>query len=155
MRTALAALTAWAAVSGISAQTGKSAESSAVKAAVTQFVDAFNKGDLKTIAAVCADQTDIVDEFPPHQWHGAGACTKWTADFDADAKKRNITDAVVTLGQFRHVDVSGNVAYVVVTGDYDFKLAGKPVKETSSTMTLVLHKSAGKWRLSAWTWSKA
>ena len=155
MRIALAALTAWATLSGISAQTGKSAESTAVTAVVTQFVGAFNKGDTKVIAATCADQTDIVDEFPPHQWHGAGAALKWVADFDTDAKKRNITDAVVTLGQFRHVDVSGNVAYVVVSGDYDFKLAGKPVKETNSTMTLVLHKSAGHWRISAWTWSKS
>ena len=73
------------------AQTGGSPET-AVMATVNQFVNGFNKGDTKTAAAACADQTSIIDEFPPHEWHGAGACAKWMADFDAWAKKNAITD---------------------------------------------------------------
>ena len=29
------------------------------------------------------EQTSIVDEFPPHEWHGPGACATWAKDFDA------------------------------------------------------------------------
>src|SRR5215510_12903640 len=83
-----------------------------VMSTVTQFVDSFNKGDAKTAAASCADQTIIIDEFPPHEWHGAGACMTWMNDYDADAKKNAITDGSVTLAKPKHVDVSGDHAYV-------------------------------------------
>ena len=72
-----------------------SSEKAAVMTPVNQFVDAFNKGDTKTAAAMCADQTSIIEEFPPHEWHGAGACLTWMNDYDADAKKNGITDGVV------------------------------------------------------------
>src|SRR5580704_13108528 len=75
----------------------------AVMATVHQFVDGFNKGDTKTAAAACADQTSIIDEFPPHEWHGAGACAKWMSDYDANAKKDGITGGMVTLSEPWHV----------------------------------------------------
>ena len=127
----------------------------AVTTTVQHFVDSFNKGDTATAKAVCADQTAIIDEFPPYQWNGTGACAKWMADYDTDAKKNSITDGVVNLGTPRHVDVAGNRAYVVVPADYAYKEKGKPVKETASTLTIVLTKSAAGWRISAWTWSKS
>ena len=119
-----------------------------------QFVDGLNKGDIKTAAAACADQTSIIDEFPPHEWHGAGACSKWAEDFDADAKKNGITDGVVTLGKARHIDVTGDRAYVVIPADYAFKMKGKPMKEVGSTLTVALQKGPSGWRETAWAWSK-
>ena len=58
-------------------------------------VDGFNKGDTKTAAAACADQTAIIDEFAPHAWQGTGACLAWMKDYDSDAKKEGITDGIV------------------------------------------------------------
>jgi len=126
----------------------------AVMKAVQGFVDAFNKGDTKAALAMCAEQAQIIDEFPPFEWHGAGACAKWFADYDADAKKNAVTDGVVTLGTPRHVDVAGDHAYVVVPADYAFKANGKPDKEIASSLTVVLRKGAAGWRISAWAWSK-
>ena len=126
----------------------------AVMKAVQGFVDAFNKGDTKAALAMCAEQAQIIDEFPPFEWHGAGACAKWFADYDADAKKNAVTDGVVTLGSPRHVDVAGDHAYVVVPADYAFKANGKPDKEIASSLTVVLRKGAAGWRISAWAWSK-
>jgi hypothetical protein len=125
-----------------------------VMVTVLQFVDAFNKGDTKVAAAACAAQTSILDEFPPHEWHGADACTKWMSDYDADAKKNGITDGVVTLGTPRHVDITADRAYVVVPADYTFKQKGKAVKETGSILTLALQKGAGGWRITGWAWAK-
>ena len=139
---------------GIAAETDRSAESASVLSAVNQFVDAFNKGDTKAMAAACADQTSIIDEFAPHEWHGAGACLKWINDYDMDAKKRKITDGLVTLGKVRHVDVDGDVAYVVVPTDYVYKMGGKPVKETNSTITVALRKITSRWRITAWAWAE-
>ena len=125
-----------------------------VMAPVHQFVDGFNKGDTKSALAACADQTSIIDEFPPHEWHGAGACAKWADDYDANAKKDGITDGMVILGKPRHVDVTGDLAYVVVPANYRFKQKGKPVSEIGSMLTVALQKGPAGWRMTAWTWTK-
>jgi len=130
------------------------AEQKAAMAVVNQFTDAFNKGDTKAAAAVCAEQTSIIDEFPPHEWHGAGGCGKWMADFDADAKKNGITDGNVKLAAPKHVDVTGDRAYIVVPADFSFKQKGKPVKEAGSLLTVALQKGGNGWRITGWSWSK-
>jgi ketosteroid isomerase-like protein len=136
-----------------SAQTSGPAQT-AVLATVHKFVDGFNKGDIKMIVATCAEQTSILDEFPPHEWHGTGACAKWVSDFDADAKKNGITDGVVTLSKPSHVDVTADLAYVVIPANYTFKQKGKPVSEAGSIITLTLQKSQSGWRITGWSWAK-
>jgi hypothetical protein len=126
----------------------------AVLASVHQFVDAFNKGDTKPLVASCADQTSILDEFPPHEWHGAGACARWVSDFDLDARKNGITDPVVTLSTPSHVDISAERAYVVIPANYNFKQKGKAVTEVGSIITLTLQKSQAGWRITGWSWAK-
>ena len=128
-------------------------EQTEVMAPVHQFVDGFNKGDVNSALATCAEQTSIIYEFPPHEWHGAGACAKWAGDYDANAKKEGITDGVVTLGKPRHVDVTGDRAYVVVPANYAFKQKGKAKKETNAAMALSLQKTAAGWRITGWSWA--
>jgi ketosteroid isomerase-like protein len=138
----------------LAAGSAAATEKTDVMVPLHQFVDAFNKGDIKAAVAQCAEQTSIIDEFPPHEWHGAGACSTWANDFDADAKKNGITDGIVTLGKPRHVDVTADKAYVVVPANYTFKQKGKPVKEMGSTLTVALQKAAAGWRITGWTWTK-
>jgi ketosteroid isomerase-like protein len=127
---------------------------SAVLAIVHQFVDGFNKGDTKTALAACADQTSIIDEFPPHEWHGPEACTRWMNDYDANARKQGLSDGIVTLSSPLHVDVAGDRAYVVIPANYTLKQNGKPVRETGSTFTFALQKSPAGWRIIGWSWAK-
>ena len=129
-------------------------EKTDVMVPVHQFVDGFNKGDIKSALAACAEQTSIIDEFPPHEWHGAGACSTWAKDFDADAKKNGVTDGKVTLGSPRHVDVMADRAYVVVPANFTYKQKGKPAKETGSMLTISLQKAAAGWRMTGWAWTK-
>jgi len=129
-------------------------EKTDVMVPVHQFVDGFNKGDIKSALAACAEQTSIIDEFPPHEWHGAGACSTWANDYDADAKKNGITDGIVTLGNPRHVDITGDRAYVVVPANFTYKQKGKPAKETGSMLTISLQKAAAGWRMTGWAWTK-
>jgi ketosteroid isomerase-like protein len=129
-------------------------EKTSVMSCVNQFLDAFNKGDAKAAEAVCADQMSIIDEFPPHEWHGAGACSIWFNAYDVDAKKNGITDGIVTFSNPRHVDITADRAYVVVPADYTFKKKGKQVKETGSMFTVALHKGEGGWRITGWAWTK-
>ena len=142
------------AVAILAAGPAAASEKTDVMVPVQQFIDGFNKGDTKTALAACADQTSIIDEFPPHEWHGAGACSTWANDFDADAKKNGITDGIVALGSPRHVDIMGDRAYVVVPASYTFKQKGKLVKETGSTLTVALQKGAAGWRMTGWAWTK-
>jgi len=121
-------------------------------APVQQFMDGFNKGDMKLALAACADETSIIDNFAPHEWHGAGACAKWASDFDAAVKRDGITDGKVALGKPKHVDVTVDRAYVVVPATYTYKLKGKPMK-LYGQWTAALQKLPAGWRLTGWTWS--
>ena len=150
MRKLLIAVIVVVAVAGLAA----GSEQTEVMAPVRQFVDGFNKGDAKSAVAACADQTMIIDDFPPHLWHGAGACASWASAYEADAKKNGIVDGVVTLGKPRQVDITGDVAYVVVPASFSYKQNGKLVKEAGATFTLVLQKGMAGWRITAWAWAK-
>jgi ketosteroid isomerase-like protein len=125
-----------------------------VMAPVHQFVDSFNKGDAAKVVAACAPQTAIVDEFPPHVWQGPGACSAWLKDYDLDSQKRVITDGFVKLGKPQHVDVSGDIAYIVVPANYTYREKGKKVTEAGSVLTLTMRKAATGWQITAWTWAK-
>jgi ketosteroid isomerase-like protein len=127
-------------------------EKTDVMAVVNQWNDGFNKGDTKSALAACADQTSIIDDLPPHEWHGAGACSKWMKDADAYFKKNEITDAVSTLGKPRHIDVAADRAYVVIPASFTYMQKGKPVKETS-TVTMSLQKTESGWRITGWAWA--
>ena len=49
-------------------------------AAVRQYIDAFNRGDAKAMAATCADPMQILDGMTPHVWHGPTATEDWYGD---------------------------------------------------------------------------
>jgi hypothetical protein len=130
------------------------AEQTDVMATVNQLVTAFNTGDSKGLVALCTGEMCIIDEFPPHEWHGSGTCAKWLADYGADAKKNGITDGAVSIGQPRHVDITGDRAYVVVPANYTYQENGKPKNETNATWTFTLQKVEAGWRVTGWAWAK-
>ncbi len=129
-------------------------EQIAVMATVHQFVDGFNKGDVKSALAACASPASIIDDIPPHEWHGPTACSDWSSAYNANAKKNEITDGIVTLGTPWHVDVTGGRAYVVVPVTYTYKQKGIPVTESGSIFTVALKKVAAGWRITAWAWAQ-
>ncbi|SDS33108.1 hypothetical protein [Opitutus sp. GAS368] len=126
----------------------------AVLKPVDQFLDGFNKGDTKMMLAAGAEQMSILDEFPPHEWHGAGAFAQWMSDFDADAAKHGITNGSVSAGKPSHIDITGADAYVVIKANYSFKRRGKFEEEIGSTITVTLHQGADGWRITGWAWAK-
>lgn len=128
-------------------------EQKAVMTVIDQFVDGFNKGDVPKAIALCTDDMAIVDEFPPHAWHGSGTLAKWLGDYDTNAKKEGISDGFVKAKAPRHLDVQGDYAYAVVPSDYTWKLKGKPMKEEDSLFTFALHKGSGGWKITGWAWS--
>ena len=55
-------------------------------AAVRQYVDAFNNGDPKAMAAACADPMQILDGMSPHVWQGPTAAEDWWTDALAEGE---------------------------------------------------------------------
>ena len=130
------------------------AERNAVLAVAHQFTDGFNKGDVKSALAACAAPVAIIDEFPPYNWQGQTACADWARDFDADSKKNNVTDSIVTLGRPMHDNITGDRAYLVIEAKYTFKQNGKKMVEPKSLLSVALQKGPDGWKITSWTWSK-
>jgi len=125
-----------------------------VMAPIHQFIDSFDKGDFQSAGAVYAPDASILDDFPPHYWHGVTAFTDWNHDLQASLQQGGATDLVVTLGKPRHIDVTGDRAYVVAPSSLAFKVHGKKTGEKGSTMTFALQKLADGWRITAWCWAQ-
>ena len=122
--------------------------------AVRQYIDSFNKGDIKGMTAMCANPSSILDGMHPHSWLGPTACEDWYKDVLAEGKREGATGYIVTLGKPRHLDVKGDSAYVVLPTTMSFKHHGKQVTQTGATWTVALHKFDDGWRIAAWAWSK-
>jgi hypothetical protein len=144
---------ALALVVALTAGTAAATDRTDVMATVQQFIDGFNKGDVKSALATCASPVSIVDEFPPYAWQGANACADWANDFEANATRNGITDSVVTLQKPKHVDLAGDRAYVVVPANYDYKVKGKKTSQKGSIMAVALQRTSAGWRITGWSWA--
>ena len=82
--------------------------------AVRRFVEGFNNDDVDLAQAACADETSIIDDFPPYAWAEQGATTRWYRDMAVFAEEYGTSDCSVMLDEPRHVIVSDRLAYVVV-----------------------------------------
>ena len=126
------------------------AEKDDVVAAVHRYLDHLNKPEG---LAMCDSQVSILDEFPPHEWHGPTACADWFKGLVAYDEKNGITDGDATLGKPWTVDVTGDRAYFVAPMTYTYKQNGKSVKETASFAVALKLTQAG-WRIASWTYAK-
>src|SRR5262249_40406808 len=122
-------------------------------AVIKEFQSDFNNGNSNWVQ-LCADQTSIIDEFPPYAWSGSGTCSQWGKDYDADAKKNGVTDPSVWFGAAKHLEITGDRAYVVLPASYSYKHKTKPLKKAGGTLTISLQNTGNNWRITAWTWSR-
>jgi ketosteroid isomerase-like protein len=107
--------------------------------------------DAKAVAA-CADDASVIDDVPPFEWHGPGACSKWAKDYEAFLQKEAMTDVAGTIGKPRQLTITGNNAFAVVPSTFTYTKNGKPSKVTA-TATFSLHKTAAGWRITGWAWT--
>ena len=142
---ALAALSVRAAVAVAS-------DTSDVMAVVHQLVGGF-KYDRSSALAVCADEASIIDSIAPMEWHGRGACAKWFDAYDEEVKTGGITNPVLTLGNPKHLDFSGDTAYLVAAMTYTYEQGGKLKKQTGGTVTMSLKKGQSGWRITGMAWT--
>jgi hypothetical protein len=110
-------------------------------AAVRQYIDGFNKGDAKVMAATFAVPGSILDGMAPHVWQGPTATQDWYRDVLVEGEQHGASDYFVTLGEPLHNNVTGESAYVVV-----------PATMTSRWAASRLHNPARSflWRYASW-----
>ena len=123
-----------------------------LEAPIHQFVDAFDKGDMKAAGAAFLPSVTIIDEVPPHYWQGANAFAAWGADLQKDSKAGGLTDESVTLGKVTDEIVSGSEAYVVIEATFAYKQKGVAMREPAH-MNYALKKTAAGWKIAGWAWS--
>lgn len=131
---------------------GAFAEESAITIPIRQFIDAFNKGDVKSAEAAHVADVVIIDEPAPFIWRGVGAFQAWLADLGRDEAARGRSDGSVVLGPAKRTEIAGDSAYVILPADYVFKEKGVPVHEPSQ-MTFSLRNTAAGWKITSWTWT--
>jgi ketosteroid isomerase-like protein len=113
--------------------------------AVRQYIDAFNRSDLKMMAATFAVPGSILDGMAPQS-----AAQDWYRDELREGEQHGASGYVVTLGEPTHLNVTGDNAYVVVPASMTFKVHGKQVTQTGASFTVALRKLAEGWRIGAW-----
>ncbi len=123
-------------------------------ATVHQYIEAFNRGDAKAMAAAFAVPGSILDGMAPHVWHGPTATEDWYRDVLIEGEHAGASGYVVTLDEPRHVNVTGDNAYVVLPASMTFKVRGTEITQTGAIFTVALRKLAEGWRIAAWAWAK-
>ena len=121
---------------------------------VHRYVAAFNKGDVKGMAAAFAVPGSILDGTPPHVWHGPTAAQHWHRDVLINTKKEGTSDFFVAVGEPLHMEVAGDAAYVVVPATMKFRVHGKQITQSGAVFTMALRRLSGGWRIAAWAWAK-
>lgn len=121
---------------------------------VHRYIDAFNKGDVKEMAAAFTVPGSILDGMPPHVWHGTTAAEDWYRDVLINTKREGASDFFVTVGQPRHIEITGDAAYMVVPATMRFKVHGKQINQSGAVFTMALQRLSDGWRIAAWAWAK-
>lgn len=123
-------------------------------ATIHQAAMDFNTGNYAAWAGACTDSAMVTDDFAPYTWNGPGACKAWYAAWRSLTKARDINNVTVLFGAPMHMEIVGNVAYVVLPASLHFNQKSKPVRMTGSVITIVLRKEmGGDWKMTAWTWA--
>jgi len=101
-------------------------------AAVRLYIDAFNTGDAKAMAAVCSDLMQILDGMAPHVWQGPTATEDWFRDVLTEGEHLGASGYHITLDEPRHVDVTDNHAYTAPVWPVSGSPTGFPVAASHS-----------------------
>ena len=127
-------------------------ESADVIATVHRWADAFTRRSFDTDIAPCAADAVVIDDLPPHVWQGPTACSMWFKAFEAWASKAGATGATLTVGEIRHLDIDGDVAYLVGPVTLSYIRADKPVN-FPGLLTMTLRKRGFAWQVSGLAWA--
>jgi ketosteroid isomerase-like protein len=122
--------------------------------AITTVLDKFNGGDIQAFFTAHRDGAVIIDEFAPYVWGGSGSAQRWGEDYGKDAAARGISGGRVDYGKPIQASSDGANAYIVLPTTYRFTQKGTKMAGAGS-MTFVMGRAGGEWKISSWTYAGA
>ncbi|KPF79186.1 hypothetical protein IP88_02370 [alpha proteobacterium AAP81b] len=131
---------------------GAQAATPELAAPIKQFIDAMNKGDIKTAKAATTADLTVTDEVPPFVWQGRGAFDAWIADLGKHESAAGIAAQKMTIRPASREVVAGEAAYVIVPATFTFTQNAAPMREPAQ-LTFALRKTAAGWKIAAWTFT--
>ena len=123
-------------------------------AVVHQYLHAFNRGDVKGMAAAFAVPGQILDGMAPHVWQGPSATQDWYRDVLIEGKEHGASAYSVTVAEPLHNDITGDSAYLVLPATMTFRVKDTTVTQSGAVFTVALRKTPEGWRIAAWAWAK-
>jgi len=117
-----------------------------------RWVQGYNEAGPKATTVTCADRGAVIGAFPPYFWGGVNACAHWAQDWEAYAKRNHLAQCRVDLGTPRHLDVSGDRAYVSLDAELKCNEPGGMRREPGWTWTVALEKAKDGWRIVGYSW---
>src|SRR3954471_13110106 len=84
--------------------------------AISDFVEAVNRGDQEAALAHLAGDVTILEDIAPFRWHGPDAGADWIAAMGKNAQSANITAVAMRIGAPRRVEIDEGHGYAVITG---------------------------------------
>jgi ketosteroid isomerase-like protein len=124
-----------------------------VLAVVDAALDAAKAGDISKLRQQYTADCTFEDEFAPFLWSGEGALDAYLQSAAQMYQETRHGNVVMTRGAPKFSYVSQDRAYVVEPLTEASSIAGKPY-ESAGTLTMVLVKAAGVWKIKAQTWTK-
>jgi hypothetical protein len=122
--------------------------------ATQQYIDAFNRGDTETMAAIFDITGQILDGLPPHAWQGPTVTLDWYKDVMEESELLGATNYFVTIGEPLHNNATTDRAYIVVPATMTFDFKGAKVVQSGAFFTVALKKTVNGWRIVSWAWTK-
>src|SRR5579863_7862692 len=128
-------------------------EDAEIKKTALQFIETFNKNDMKSMEAMCIEDAVIVDDTPPYIWQGAGACTRFADAWQAARVSMGLIRAHWETLDGWTIEVDGPRAYVAIPVRLELQFkpgrsrsstnsSGRPVKNDAPIWTILLERTA-------------
>src|SRR5687768_1679534 len=87
-----------------------------VVSAISEFVDAVNRGDQGAALTQFTNDVSIIEDLAPYRWQGPNAGSEWMQAMFENAQRIGITSIAMQLGNATRVEVEGRYAYAIVEG---------------------------------------
>jgi ketosteroid isomerase-like protein len=138
-------------------------EEAEIKKTAIQFIETFNKNDMKSMEAMCTEDAVIIDDTPPYIWQGAGACSRFADAWQAARISMGVIRAHWETLEGWTIEVDGPRAYVAIPVrlELQFKAgrsrsstssSGRPVTNDAPIWTILLVRAGQHWRVSGHAW---
>jgi ketosteroid isomerase-like protein len=127
-------------------------EKHAIVLAVTDMVDAVNRGDFASAIAAFSDAPAIVEDVAPFRWKGAGSVSAWLSAMGANAARLDVQAVVMELGQPTRIELDGEAAYALFPGRLKLAKDGGDLV-ADGTLTFTLERAGGRWLVDTLAWS--